>query len=155
MEKWNLLSPSDCGRLFLFSLEVPPSEMFLYLKKLRNKLEIGFTHSWRHFSERNGRKWRWGKTAPVSQGNLHTVKINPLPWSLLYAHSHRFPCRCTHNTGRSTHRAHTRNPASWLTSQGREKQPSCTAEQEARHFISTIKLANTGFVHEPVEWTSL
>lgn len=34
MVKWNLLSPSDCGEflLSLLSLEVPPSEMSLYLR---------------------------------------------------------------------------------------------------------------------------
>lgn len=83
------------------------------------------------------------------QGDLNTANVNPLLGALLRAHSHRLPCRCIPNTGRSTHRAHTRNPAK-PASQGREKPPSRTAEpQEARRLISRIKLANTRFVHEP------
>lgn len=105
MVKWNLLSPSDCGEflLTLFSLEVPPSEMSLYLRSWKFDLHIA--------DDIFRKKW---EEVEMFQGDLNTANVNPLLGALLCAHSHRLPCRRIPNTGRSTHRAHTRNLASRL-----------------------------------------
>lgn len=100
--------------VFLFSLEVPPSEMFPYWRswEISWKADLHITED--IFQKEIGGNGGVGGWAPVFGGDLHRINRKALPSTLLYAFSHRPPCECIPNTERFYLQSTPQNPASRL-----------------------------------------